>query len=55
LALEVVEYFRLTRESGLKIIDQIKKSVSRWRNVATMYQLPKSEQDLMTKVFERFL
>jgi serine/threonine-protein kinase HipA len=55
LPLEVVEYFRLTKESGLKIIDQIKKSVSRWRNVATMYQLPKSEQDLMAKIFERFL
>jgi len=55
LPLEVVEYFRLTKESGLKIIDIIKKSVGRWRNIATLYQLPKSEQDLMGKVFERFL
>ena len=53
--LEVAEYFRLTRERGLKIIDQIKRSVSRWRNVANMYQLLKSEQELMAKVFERFL
>jgi serine/threonine-protein kinase HipA len=53
--LEVAEYFRLTKERGLKIIDQIKSSVSRWRHVATMHQLPKSEQALMAKVFNRFL
>ncbi len=53
--LEVVEYFRLTKESGLKIIDQIRSSVNRWRNVANMNQLPKSEQELMAKVFNKFL
>jgi serine/threonine-protein kinase HipA len=53
--MEVVDFFRVNKESGLKIIDQIKRSVSKWRNVATMYQLPKSEQDLMAKVFDKFL
>ena len=53
--LEVVEFFRLNKERGLKIIDQVKRSVSRWRNVAHMYQLPKAEQELMANVFNKFL
>jgi serine/threonine-protein kinase HipA len=53
--LEVADYFRLTNERGLKIIENIKKSVKNWRSVANRYQLPKSEQELMAKVFERFL
>ncbi|HJZ39910.1 MAG TPA: HipA domain-containing protein [Bacteroidales bacterium] len=55
VSLEVVDFFRLNKENGLIIIDQIKRSVSKWRKVANMYQLPKSEQDLMAKVFDRFL
>jgi serine/threonine-protein kinase HipA len=55
LTLEVADYFRLTKEDALKIIEDIKKSVTNWRSVANKYQLPKSEQEFMTKVFERFL
>ncbi len=55
IPLEVVEFFRLTKERGLKIIDQVKRSVSRWRNVANMYHLPKVEQELMAHVFNKFL
>jgi hypothetical protein len=45
----------LTNEDALKKIDNIKSSVKDWKNVAIKYQLPKSEQELMAKVFERFL
>lgn len=55
IPLEVVEFFRLTKERGLKIIDQVRRSVSRWRNVANMYQLPKVEQELMAHAFNKFL
>jgi serine/threonine-protein kinase HipA len=55
LAMEVAEYFRLTREDTLIIIESIKKSVKKWRSVANKYQLPRSEQELMAKVFERFI
>jgi serine/threonine-protein kinase HipA len=55
LALEVADYFRLTHENALKKIENIKNSVKNWRNVANKYHLPKSEQELMAKVFERFL
>jgi serine/threonine-protein kinase HipA len=55
IPLDIVEFFRLDRDHGLKIIEQIRKSVSTWRNVANKYQLLKSEQELMVKVFNRFL
>lgn len=55
LTLEVAGYFRLNKEEALKLIENIKKSVTNWRRVANKYQLPRSEQELMAKVFERFL
>lgn len=55
IPLEISEYFRLDRNSGLKIIEQIRKAIRGWRNIANKHQLPKSEQDLMAKAFERFL
>ncbi len=55
LALEVADYFRLTNADALKKIDNIKKAVINWRSVANKHQLPRSEQELMAKVFERFL
>ena len=55
LTLEVADYFRLNKEDAVKEIEHIKKSVRNWRSVANKYQLPRSEQELMAKVFERFL
>ena len=55
LPLKVEEYFRLVKEDGLIIIDRIRKAVNDWRRIANKYQLPKSEQEIMAKVFERFL
>jgi serine/threonine-protein kinase HipA len=55
LALEVAEYFRLTKEGALKIIEDINNSVTNWKSVANKHQLPRSEQEIMSKVFERFL
>lgn len=55
LALEVIGYFRMDRESGLMIIERLKESISHWRRVSAKYQLSKTEQDLMAKVFNRFI
>lgn len=55
LPIKVVEYFRLDKDDGLLIIDHIRKVVSDWRRIANKYQLPKSEQEIMAKVFERFV
>jgi serine/threonine-protein kinase HipA len=55
LPLKVLEYFRLDKDDGLIVIDRIRKAVNDWRRIANKYQLPKSEQEIMAKVFERFL
>ena len=55
LALEVIEFYRMDRERGLIIINRLRESVRRWRRIAERYQLPRSEQDRMAKVFERFI
>lgn len=55
LALEVIEFFRMDRDSGVKIIERLKESISRWRRVADRYKLPGSEQERMAKVFDRFI
>ena len=55
LALEVAEYFRLTEVEAIKILDDTRRSVKSWKSIANEHQLPRSEQELMAKVFERFL
>lgn len=55
IPLEVIDFFRIKKESGLEIFGKIKQSVRTWRKVANRYELPKNEQDLMAKVFDRFL
>jgi serine/threonine-protein kinase HipA len=52
LALSVAEYFRVDKEMAKVIIEQIKSSVSDWRNVAKDIGISKSEQDRMSKAFE---
>jgi serine/threonine-protein kinase HipA len=52
LALSVAEYFRVDEQKANVIIDQVKSSVSNWRNIAKEIGIPKSEQDRMSKAFE---
>ncbi len=54
LPLSVIDYFRLDKEKALKIINQVAKAVSSWRNIANKYKLSRSEQDLMAIAFNRF-
>ncbi len=53
--LEVIEFFRLGKKQGKKIIDQVRKSVDRWRVIAARYNIPRIEQEAMAGVFNRFL
>ena len=55
LPLEVTQYFRMSREGGLKIIDKLRRTIKQWRSIATRYNLPGSEQDFMAKAFDRFI
>jgi len=53
LALEVHEYFRLSREKADRIILDITESVKKWRIFATVYGIPKAEQELKAMAFSR--
>ena len=53
LALSVASFFRLSDKQAAEIIDNTKKVVSSWREVATNYRIPKSEQDMMRTAFSR--
>ncbi len=51
LVLSVAPYFRLTEKEALGIIEDIKSVVSNWETIASRYQIPKSEQVLMSVAF----
>ena len=53
LAMSVSPYFRLSDKQATDIIDNTKKVVSGWREIATSYRIPKSEQDMMRTAFSR--
>lgn len=51
LAMEVIEYFRLSEKKALKIISLLTKTVANWSEVAKKYKIPKTEQDFMQTAF----
>ena len=51
LVLSVAPYFRLSEKRATELIEQIKKVVSEWRDIASKYKIPKSEQDMMRMAF----
>jgi serine/threonine-protein kinase HipA len=51
LAMEVAGYFRLENNKAIQIIDEVKKTVSGWRTIATRYRISKFEQDMMSTAF----
>lgn len=53
IPLEIIDYFRLEKSKALKIIDEIRISVKKWRSIANKYHLSKTEQDIMSYVFDK--
>lgn len=51
LAMEVHEYFRLDKADAIDHINNIKASVSKWRQVATKYGISKASQELKAPAF----
>lgn len=51
LLLRVSDFFRLEKEEAQRMIEQIKKTVSDWRQEAKRYQIPPAEQDRMENAF----
>lgn len=54
LALSVIGYFRLSNTKALTIIEQIEKVTRNWQKIASNYNIPKSEQELMEIAFNRY-
>jgi serine/threonine-protein kinase HipA len=52
LALEVADYFRLTKDRAEEIIGQVKTSVSLWQDIAKEIGISKAERERMRKAFE---
>lgn len=51
LTMEVSGYFRLTEKQAAEIIETVKNSISKWRDVATKYNISRSDQDKMSNAF----
>ena len=51
LALSVAVHFRLKPEEAKAILEQIKKAVAQWPQIATKYKLSRREQENMAPAF----
>ena len=51
LALSVAPYFRLIEKEASDIIGKVKLVVSKWEAIASKYQIPKSEREMMSLAF----
>ena len=52
LVQEQAEYFRLKAEEAHFIINQVKRSVQKWRNRATTLKISSIEQESMSPAFD---
>ena len=51
LAMSVAKYFRVPNGKAQGIVEQIKKTVSNWKDLAVEYKIPRQEQELMEPAF----
>ena len=51
LALEVAQHFRIKPKEASAMIDDMKKSISNWRQIASQYKLSSRELDAMSEAF----
>ena len=52
LALEVAEYFRLSKSRANQIIEEVTTSVKNWREIATKLGVSRAEQELKSNAFK---
>ena len=52
LALEVCEFFRLTQDRAIEIIEEVKSAVRNWKSIATKYGISRGEQELKALAFK---
>ena len=51
LALEVAQHFRIKPKEASAMIDDMKKCISRWRQIASQYKISSRELDAMSDAF----
>jgi serine/threonine-protein kinase HipA len=52
LAMEVAPYFGIALDKACEIVENTKKVVATWRQLANKYHIPREEQELMASAFE---
>jgi serine/threonine-protein kinase HipA len=52
LAMEVHEFFRLSKERAMVIMNEVRTAVRTWEEVATKYGLSRAEQELKSLAFK---
>ena len=52
LAMEVAPYFGIAIDKAREIVENTKKVVATWRQLANKYHIPREEQELMASAFE---
>jgi serine/threonine-protein kinase HipA len=52
LAMEVHEFFRLSKERAIVIMNEVRTAVRTWKEVATKYGLSRAEQELKSLAFK---
>jgi serine/threonine-protein kinase HipA len=53
LAMEVHEFFRLSKKRATEIINEVTTAVRTWKDVATKYGLSRAEQELKARAFKK--
>lgn len=53
LAMEVHQFFRLKKNKAIEIIEQVKTSVRKWKNIASKHGISKAEQELKAIAFRQ--
>ncbi len=51
LAINVCEFFRLSNERAIEIVNEVKASVKNWKKIATKYGISRGEQELKSLAF----
>ena len=52
LAIDVCEFFRLSNERAIEIMNEVKTSVLNWKKIATKYEISRGEQELKSLAFK---
>ena len=52
VAVATADYYRLDRQATLRVVEEVRKAVATWKNVAREANLPRSDVELMETVFQ---